>query len=181
MKKQILSLVMLMGSLIATEAHAYECTDQGFYVGGFAGVDVMGKKPSHVSADAGFAGGASVGYKFDNHMRVEGEFAYRRNKLSHHISRNTYSGMGNVYYDFDNSTDWTPYVGAGVGYARTGASARIGSTKVSASKGGLAYQGMGGVSYRIADKTHVGVEYRYFRGNKNIADHTAALTLKRYF
>lgn len=182
MKKRVLALLMLATTCVATSVHADDCVDYGMYVSGFAGGNMSHEHGHGIQFNPGIAGGAALGYKFENNIRVEGEVAVRRNKIRHiDIHANTYSAMGNVYYDFENDSDFTPYIGAGAGYAKTEASMKIGHTNISGSKNGFAYQGIGGVSYKIADKTHLGLEYRYFRAHKQQQNHTVALSLKRYF
>ncbi len=106
-----------------------ECVDS-VYVSGFGGVNFLQSFHRHrtrVNSDTGLIFGAAVGYRFENQIRVEAEFAYRNNGVrnfavdskkitngerfsSHRNTRKhekisgkrntTYSYMANVYYDF---------------------------------------------------------------------------------
>ena len=91
----------------------------------------------------GFAGAVSGGYAFDGGLRIEGEFLNRpqgdaesplpgttdvtRGKAREWSLPPT-AGVSdfrarqfsvNAYYDFVNDSPWTPYAGAGLGWART--------------------------------------------------------------
>ena len=91
----------------------------------------------------GFAGAVSGGYAFDGGLRIEGEFLNRpqgdaesplpgttdvtRGKAREWSLPPT-AGVSdfrarqfsvNAYYDFVNDSPWTPYAGAGIGWART--------------------------------------------------------------
>src|SRR5215469_13196791 len=82
--------------------------------------------------DTGWAANGNLGYAglFIPNIRVEGEVAYRSNHVNGieitppsvtfpatgHI--NSLAFMANGYYDFLNSTPFTPYLGGGVGAAR---------------------------------------------------------------
>ena len=93
--------------------------------------------------DTGFKLGGSVGYHFDNGLRVEGELFYARAKVSKLTntqlslsgldlpfdlpgevdvpvsgSVDQLGGMVNVWYDFDIGDALTPYIGGGIGLVR---------------------------------------------------------------
>lgn len=80
-----------------------------------------------LSYDSGFAVGGAVGYQLSPNWRVEGEVTYRRNEVDEFkISGTDFNADGDVdsvavmangYYDFANSSLWTPYIGAGIGTA----------------------------------------------------------------
>lgn len=195
MKKHLLTLLAAASTFMGAHLQGSECSDDGVYVGGFAGVNFlqdMNKKVDHAKFKPGFAGGLSLGYKFENNIRVEGEFAFRRNVLRSFNGQNlathsvkmaveTYSVMGNVLYDFDLCSDWTPYIGFGLGYAQNKAKVDHKNFDLSFKDDGFAYQGIAGVSYKICNKTNVGLEYRYFASKSEIKDHALALSLRRSF
>ena len=93
--------------------------------------------------DTGFKLGSSVGYIFDNGIRVEGELFYASAKISKLTNTQLtlsglqlpielpqevdirgsgtakqLGGMVNVFYDFDIGEALTPYVGGGIGLVR---------------------------------------------------------------
>lgn len=197
MKKHVFALLALASTLMGAGLQGSECCDEGFYVGGFAGVNFLQNLEKHgveAKFKTGFAGGIAGGYKFRNNVRVEGEFAYRRNTLKSisfdgenddlhgvKVTAETYAVMGNVYYDFDMGCGWTPYLGAGAGWAQNRVKASSHDVEISGKDSGFAYQGIAGVSYRICPKTDLGLEYRYFASKNDLRDHAVAFTAKRYF
>lgn len=143
-------------------------------------VNASGVGSAPVSAD--FKNGlgilGAVGYNVTPSVRAELELGYRELKgetESITIGATTYTvdasdtkvkaftTMGNVYYDFTNSTNLTPYIGAGIGWAHEqedGANA-------------LGYQGMVGVNYKLSENSSVFTGYRYlgttdFETNYNV-------------
>lgn len=69
----------------------------------------------------------------------------------------------NAYYDIDTGTKFTPYVGGGIGIARTKAKLVLPETGDSASESSneFAWQLGAGVSYAATDKLAVDLGYRY--------------------
>lgn len=80
-----------------------------------------------------------------------------------------YSAMLNVYYDIDTGTKFTPYVGAGIGYAHLKNKTKVtGSTPAGAlnlgsseSENNFAWNVGAGVSYALNDKVSLDAGYRY--------------------
>ncbi|MGH6894667.1 MAG: outer membrane protein, partial [Dongiaceae bacterium] len=119
--------------------------------------------------------GVAGGYAWDNGLAVEGEFAYRRNGLDHDEfdgdstdldgTLSSYAWMANGYYRLDTGTDFTPYIGGGVGIAlldldmRRGDEGRFHALDTDTQ---FAYQGIAGISYALAPHWSVGVDYRFF-------------------
>ncbi len=144
--------------------------------------------------DTGFAFGAASGYAFRNNLRVEGELAYQFNNVSlssYNTKGRTYSGNKNIhtlaglvngYYDFKNESDFTPYLGAGVGIGGV-------VNESFADFGGVAfaYQVGGGLDYSVTEKITIGVKYRYFGllnnklDNNNAASHNIYAGARFYF
>ncbi|MBA8666699.1 porin family protein [Holosporaceae bacterium 'Namur'] len=84
----------------------------------------------------------------------------------------TISVMLNGYYDFANSSAFTPYVMAGVGYAhnkfKTGFvgkdlknGGKVINTPYNKSKGSFAYQVGLGIDAKVADNVKLGIGYRF--------------------
>jgi OmpA-OmpF porin, OOP family len=134
----------------------------------------------------GFTGVLSVGYGFGNGIRVEAEGNYRENQVrklggftglgvsgSASGIQRTYGAMANAFYDFNIPyfPYFTPYIGAGVGYAwREFEGVRAGTTggltiRPGGTEGNLAYQGIAGAAFNITAVPGLAVtaEYRYFR------------------
>lgn len=93
-----------------------------------------------------------------------------------------YSLMGNVYFDYLTCTPWTPYVGAGIGYAWLKPVAYVNGTKFNKSQYNFAWQVMAGVAYDINSNWTVDLGYKYAdlgRVRKNWGDHhVSKLTLR---
>lgn len=177
------------------------------YVGAFGGANWLNIKKQHgfhVKTKTGFAGGLSAGYKFNNGIRVEGEVAYRQNKIdSNHVKKHareylgdyadikvdgkfhTWSYMANFLYDFENCSDFVPYLGFGLGYAEQHGKVKgeLEGFKSSdrGSRKGFAYQGIAGVGYNLTESTTLALEYRYFKGEKKLNDHGLCLAVRQSF
>ena len=135
--------------------------------------------------DTGWAVNLSAGYSglFIPQFRVEGEVAYRDNDVSK-ITESPPVGpcfsagcagtgdisslafMANGYYDFLNSSAFTPYIGGGIGGARVSGN-NVGITSpvhftFSAHDWEFAYQGIAGVRYSLNPNWSLNLDYRYF-------------------
>ncbi|WP_392566301.1 porin family protein [Utexia brackfieldae] len=125
--------------------------------------------------------GASVGYDFNVlyqvPVRSELDYTYRSDAKiktafldsedgaydSHFKIKNS-TLMVNNYYDFYNSSDFTPYVGIGLGMSFN--KYKFNEADDSFSKNKFAWAGMAGVSYKIDDNLTANVEYRYLDSGK---------------
>ena len=187
--KKIFLLIAACFSLTAPLA-AQHC--QGPYVSGFGGANFKNDIKEHgakLDFNTGYTASGAVGYKFAP-FRAEVEGAYRHNtskkQQGAHASVNTSSAMVNGYYDFDQFNlplNMTPYVGAGVGAARTEVKghARDVSVKVY-KKTKFAYQGIVGVAVPINERLDFTTEYRYFNsGHKKDHNHTVGAGLRLWF
>jgi opacity protein-like surface antigen len=76
----------------------------------------------------------------------------------------TWSFMGNVYYDIMPDEMFSPYVGFGIGYANTDLTFEPSAVSVAdASDGGFAYQAIVGADLTVTQSLSVFADYRYFR------------------
>jgi opacity protein-like surface antigen len=137
-------------------------------------------------SDTGFIVGGAVGYGLTQlapGLRVEVEAAYRENQVDGLWQTNvttptvvstgnmgydfsTFSVMANLWYDFPIA-GVTPYVGGGIGWARTDADVDfIGGTTVSIDydDSGFAWQLGAGIDFDVSPNMKLGVGYRYFQG-----------------
>lgn len=135
--------------------------------------------------------GIQAGYRF-NHFRVEGELfgnynTYKTlnigditfnnpypyyNNITMSGSTTTGAIMVNGFYDFytlGNTQYWSPYIGAGVGYALINntisfynADTVIAGTNTTSSRSTPAGQFILGLGYFMDDYTTVGLDYRFF-------------------
>lgn len=73
----------------------------------------------------------------------------------------SYAGLLNAYYDIPTGTSLTPYVGAGVGFARNRASLSDNTVKYSGSDWSFAWQLAAGLNYALTDNLVADLGYRY--------------------
>ena len=189
MKKLSFILSYCALTLSATAASA-----AGVYVGGNIGFAVPPSlelttaygwevAAADIEFDTGWALNGAVGYDFDG-FRVEGEIGYQHNKsgntdfsLSGYDYRATISTtdilnaklktvtyMANGYYDFKNSSPWTPFLGAGIGAATV----KLDDISFAYDYGNysyddtvFAYQLMAGVSYAVSKNLALDLSYRF--------------------
>ena len=71
----------------------------------------------------------------------------------------TWALMANVWWDLTNDSDFTPYIGGGVGYA---ISKFDGGAVYDGVDGNFAWQLGAGINVAISEETSLGVGYRYF-------------------
>lgn len=173
------NLVVFSGCALALllSSPAY-CADAvtGFYVSGNLGLAMPSDSDGtvegapnafHTSYDTGWAIGAALGYNFGN-IRLEGEVAYQKadeDKAGYVNSQqdSTYdksarSFLINGYYDFTNSSAFTPYLSAGLGQAKIKWSGEGESLKDTV----FAYQVGAGVGYALNKNVTIDAKYRYF-------------------
>ena len=162
--------------------------------------------------DTGFKLGGVLGRHLESGLRVEGEIFFARakvSKLTHSSitvpalsftlpdelpipvtgSADQLGAMVNIWFDFDTSDNWTPYIGGGLGFIRvdrggldydTGAVAQAVATalaqqagappgfeppipevpELSGSDTALAYQIGAGVGYALSDTATLQIGYR---------------------
>lgn len=101
----------------------------------------------------------------DNNVRAEIEYGYNgKVKVSDEDSKSETKSqalMLNGYYDFNTGTAFTPYVGAGIGYARLKNTLSDEELSISKSKGNFAWQVGAGVSYAVNSNVAVDLSYRF--------------------
>jgi opacity protein-like surface antigen len=147
------------------------------YVGAKAGLSILSDSnitgsdgsSSEYSYDNGFGLEVALGYKFPM-FRLEGEVAYYANDVDGYSDRDgsgeadgdvkNLSGMINAYFDFDNDSIITPYVGAGLGVAKVDVSDNTFAWDDSDTV--YAYQFMGGANFALTQQLSIDAEYRYF-------------------
>lgn len=139
----------------------------------------------HFDADTGFVLGGAVGLHLDNWLhglRAEIEASYRRNDINGHWATSesdtgtvrghvsTFAVMANVWYDIDIGSKFKPYIGGGVGWARShfdgailtsSGATRSGEGTTSFDAAGFAYQLGAGFNYEIMHGVDLGIGYRF--------------------
>jgi len=158
---------------------------QGPYVAGNLGyamgtdIDLTDQTFSDLTATmetkGGLALGIAGGYDFGSD-RLELEFGYQKNDVDTFSmfgyevdAEGDTSGMGlllNGYHDFRNASAFTPFIGAGIGFAKIELNDfnLVGSGEPSESFDDtvFAYQVGAGVSYAVNQQVDLEVKYRYF-------------------
>ena len=142
----------------------------GYYVSGEGGVSLLpnlelksGGTTAHEHFDTGYAYGGAVGYDMGNGTRVELDALHQMSGLSNvggvsaggHLQSTSLMVKGQ--YDLTHGTQFTPYVGVGVGAQNVGAS--IAGAHDPDWK--PAYQAEAGLRTNISDKVSVFGEYRF--------------------
>ena len=131
----------------------------------------------------------SLGYRFDNGLRLEGELGYAESDFDDLTITND-GGLGaafgvgslnglsleadgdvsvfrfmvNGFFDFDLDSSWTPYIGGGIGLANVSINdiAVLGVTIADDDDTVFAYQIGAGVRFDMDQSWGLSVDYRYF-------------------
>ena len=126
-----------------------------------------------ISLDEGWHGSGALGFKMGR-FRIEGEVAYRESDVSEiKVGGNTFNAsgdiaalsyMGNVYFDIENKSAWTPYVGGGVGAAQVSFNDVLGSTALNVDDEDLvlAYKFEAGLALAVDNNIDLFANYHYF-------------------
>ncbi len=137
--------------------------------------------------DTGLTFGAALGYDF-NRFRVEGEISYQNNDIDKIGAQGVFfdatgdatalSFLINGYFDLKNSSAFTPYVSAGLGFAQVEFNnlniSGLGFSGSNDEDTVFAYQVGIGVGYAVTEKVTIDVKYRYFGTEDSEYDTTKA-------
>lgn len=176
MKKRILVTACAIPFFICSSASA------GMYMSGSVGLALLDDSDTDIFLDGfpvtvtleseeGLGLGVAAGYAFGN-VRFEGEYAYQQNDLetlevsafgfsvSGSIGGETssHSFLFNTYYDFKNTSPFTPFLSAGIGVSNVEFEIENESDDDTV----FAYQLGVGLGYAVTDKVSLDVKYRYF-------------------
>ncbi len=153
-------------------------TTSGIYVRGDVGVSYLNW--GSATNNMAFVGDVGIGYQVDPSFRTDLTYGMTGNyTLAPGSTLSTSTIMGNVYYDWRNSTPLTPYVGVGVGYGWQ-YNAGGGAFNSSAIALGL----KAGVSYDFTNNLALDVGYRFndiLVGGQNTPEHQIAAGLRIKF
>lgn len=124
--------------------------------------------------------GAGLGYKFTDNIRADVTLGYRgwykasastnvgASTVSGNADTKSFDGFANVYYDIGHFGRFTPYIGAGAGFANNRldtASVLVNGVTVASinsnSRTDFAWQAGVGTAYQITDAVALDVGYRY--------------------
>jgi len=179
MKKSILILINFLVVFFTSGSALYA---EGMYLGGDVGVALLSDSDidgygehAELSYDTGYSVGLALGYEFEYNIRLEAGIGYQANDLDEasaygytasadgDVSALTF--MVNGYYDFKNSTAFTPFVMAGIGLARIDVNFdSIEGENIDESDDDtvFAYQAGLGVGYALNDSVTLDLKYVYF-------------------
>lgn len=175
-------LLILAAALVATPAmsadllytHPPKKADYGYtgwYIAGHASanfVDDFG--PATFDTGYGFSGafGNQFGQFSNFDLRGEVEFGYLNASVDNipapfSIETDAIYGFANAYADFDFGFPLTPYIGGGIGYARTQAEFSNGVVSAQATDDNFAWNLTAGVSYELTADVSLDVGYRFIQ------------------
>lgn len=127
--------------------------------------------------DTGFSLAAAIGGQVNRNLRVEPEISYQKNDLdsasdsegsvSVDGDASLWAFMFNSYYDFTPDAAVTPYIGAGIGFARVEVSditspAFSGYYLKGDKDSVFCYQGSVGLAWEVGNDMTMDLSYRYF-------------------
>ena len=183
MKNRLLAAAAL-GAFAALPSAAL--AHDGWYVSGALGyggpgdTDVTGTLNGEIQGKGDLREKLALGHAWASGWRLEGELAHRFNDTGAigHFENSasdlqTWSGMLNLAYDFHNNSSWTPYVGAGLGWASVSGSFQGYDTgtftdgvstfwNIQDTDQTLAWQLFAGLGWALTDQLTLDTEYRYF-------------------
>lgn len=199
---------LLTAALVLTATTTGLSASETTYMGGFGGLNLFKNDDKVVSTQVNkdYTGGFTIGQRFDNGIKVEGEAAYHKNRQSiNEISDNrTLALMANLLYELPLETGLRPHVGVGAGWANqkrslttsTTTSSTVidddGASFVQTSTSSttntsidqkFAWQALAGVNMPINESWELTADYRYFRptGSEDDRNHAVVLGVQHLF
>lgn len=154
---------------------------KNLYLSGFLGLNFLedadntspGFADINTDFKPGFGTGGALGYDWGN-FRTEFEIAYRKNTIDELQTLGTpvpstgnFSALSyllNVFYDFENSSLITPYIGAGLGFATINANNIVGTGVINTDDDDteFAFKLSLGAAYRLTPEIDLQADYSYF-------------------
>jgi len=212
MRKIIFMVSMLLCVLTNAQADEYcdccydECYDRcmdsnTFYAEILGGANFLQtQKSDGIKYDyqAGYIISGSLGYRWFYGLRLEGEYAYRRNRLKkYHIFGRSFklhghfqssSYMANLIWDLPLSCwGWgclkiKPFIGGGIGYDLQQVKSHKEGLYYRETKKNFAWQVIAGLGYPLFCNTDISFEYKLHKGGfKHIYSHSAMVGLTYKF
>jgi opacity protein-like surface antigen len=206
MKKIIalLTIVFLLTKLSSIYAEEFDCCFEEsppFYIEVLGGANFLqSEKSGGIKSDyrTGYIVSGSLGYRWCYGIRLEAEYAYRRNSLNKirffgrsfntHGRFQSSSYMANVLWDLPfaywGCQLWSiqPFVGAGIGYDFQQINARNSGLSYKESKKDFSWQVIAGLAYPLFCQTDVSLEYKFHQGGfTNIYNHSLGIGLTYKF
>jgi opacity protein-like surface antigen len=179
-----LKISMLAGALLfPVSAYAAdiepvvpESEAMGLYLRADAGVSFL--QWSGGDDDMGGVFGGGIGYRYNNNLRTDITVDWAgKYDVAPGASMSTLTVLGNLYYDFDNESAFTPYIGAGAGYGWV-------KNTPTGNENGLAVGLTAGVAVGLTDNIDLDVGYRFrdtFISGSNPMEHQITAGLRFSF
>ena len=164
---------VLFGSTAFATPGTYLSGGLGFTLASDGDMDGNGRH-GEAEFDTGYVVQGAFGHGYQNGVRAEVELAYRDNDFDTvEISNHNYSASGDIntvsvmlngYYDFKIAASFTPYLGAGIGFAVITIDdlKAAGIDLADDDDTVFAYQLIAGVEIPISATASIDVAYRYF-------------------
>lgn len=177
----------LFATLLAVSAISSLSAGEGLYLGGYGGINVVDYKANEVQdldLKNDYTAGITVGHRWTSGWRFETDIGYHRNGFEETSASSagkvqTVSAMENVIYEIPLDSQLRPHIGAGIGYSETWTKAD--DKSIDTHSRSFAYQGIAGVSYPLNECLSMAADYRYYRDNKETANHSVTLGVQQYF
>lgn len=184
MKRIALSLIASMLFCTGTDVQADEyMASNEFYAEAFGGANFLQtEKSGGIVSDynTGYVVSGSLGYRWCYGLRVEGEYAYRRNSVrklhffgrsfSFHGHFQSSSYMANLLWDLPLSRwgcgcwKFRTFIGGGIGYDLQQIHAKNEGIAFRNNKKHFAWQVIAGIGYPLFCSTDISLEYKYHKG-----------------
>ena len=164
MKIRMIALAGVAALALSGPALASDAT--GWYVDLSGGYDHLGQVTVHdvtavteskVGTDNAALVTGAWGYKFHDHLRLEGEIGWDKHNANGGGTLQNTSFLLNAAYDEPLSDKWTFTFGAGAGVGITDSSI----PNVDATRTGYTYQGFAGFAYSIHRNIDLTIDWRY--------------------
>lgn len=184
-KLALLATAMTAGVAVAAQAAdpsvpvedtptAQEYQAMGFYLRGDIGWSFL----EWGDNDDAFAVGGGVGYQFNDYLRSDLRVDWSGDyEVAPGADASLTTVLGNLYFDWQNDSMFTPYIGAGAGYGWVDADGGN-------SDDGFAYSLMTGVSVDMSESIALDVGYRYrdlMISGENPTDHSGLAGIRFKF
>lgn len=208
MKKNILRLLMALLFCMAADAQAQEvytedpcCVNEtNFYAKIFGGANFLQNTSidkNKSTYQTGYLIAGSLGYRGCYGLRLEAEYAFRRNAIrkihfygegsSKHGHFQTSSYMGNLLWDVPLSSwgcafwNLQPFIGAGIGYDFQQMHSSNSRVNFNQKWHHFSWQVMTGLAYPIFCNTEITLEYKFHQGGCHFYNHSVGVGVDAIF
>ncbi len=155
----LLATVVLLPFAVSAQAADVAPPEQpfneamGLYLRGDAGMSFLNW--SGGDDDSAFSVGGGIGYRYNDNFRTDLTVDWNgKYNIGAGADLSTTTVLGNLYFDWANTSAFTPYLGAGIGYGWANFSP-------GSNDSGLAYGLAAGVAVDLTDNVALDVGYRF--------------------